>query len=80
MAITQIKQMNYLKSLIKKSKYPVILTGDFNMTTNMPRFKLFIESLDEIGYKWVENTHITWKHQKDKMPIDHIFIPKKWNI
>ena len=80
MAITQIKQMNYLKSLIKKSKYPVILTGDFNMTINMPRFKLFIESLDEIGYKWVENHHITWKHQKDKMPIDHIFIPKEWNI
>lgn len=80
LGIIQIRQMNYIKSLVEKSKYPVILTGDFNMTLNMPRFKLFIENLDALGYKRVPNNHITWKHQKDKLPIDHIFIPKDWNI
>lgn len=80
MSIIQIRQMNHIINIIKKSKYPVILTGDFNMTLAMPRFKLFIDKLESIGYKWVPNEHITWKHQKDKMPIDHIFIPQTWNI
>ena len=80
LSIIQIRQMNYLHKLIEKSKHPVILTGDFNMTMNIPRFKMFVENLKHIGYKRVPNSHITWKHQKDKLPIDHIFIPEEWNI
>lgn len=80
LSIIQIRQMNYLQKLIEKSKYPVILTGDFNMTVNIPRFKMFIENLKNIGYKRVPNSHITWKKQKDKLPIDHIFIPESWKI
>ena len=80
LSIIQIRQMNYLQKIIEQSKYPVILTGDFNMTTNVPRFKMFIENMKQIGYKRVPNVHITWKHQKDKLPIDHIFIPNDWII
>jgi len=80
LSIIQIRQLNYLQKLIEKSKYPVILTGDFNMTVNIPRFKMFIENMNQIGYKRVPNANITWKHQKDKLPIDHIFIPQNWNI
>ena len=40
--------MNHITNLIKKSKYPVILTGDFNMTLAMPRFILFIDNLESI--------------------------------
>lgn len=80
MSIIQIRQMNYLYDLIKKSKYPVILTGDFNMTMNFPRFRKFVDNLKQIGYKRVPNNQLTWKKQKDKLPIDHIFIPNDWKI
>lgn len=80
LSIIQIRQMNYIQKLIEKSKYPVILTGDFNMTMNLPRFKMFVDNLSQIGYKRVPNAKLTWKHQKDKLPIDHIFIPEEWNI
>ena len=78
--IIQIRQMNYLLKQVEKSKYPVILTGDFNMDMNMPRFKNFVANLEALGYKRVPNKEKTYKHQIDKLPIDHIFIPKKWNI
>jgi len=78
--IIQIRQMNYLQKIIEKSKYPVVLTGDFNMTLNMPRFRLFVDKLASIGYKRVPNAKPTYKYQKDKLPIDHIFIPNDWNI
>ena len=78
--IIQIRQLNYLQKMIEKSKYPVILTGDFNMDIDMPRFKLFIDNLSSIGYKRVPNAKKTYKYQKDKLPIDHIFIPNEWNI
>lgn len=80
LSIIQIRQLNYLQKLIEQSKYPVILTGDFNMTMNTPRFKLFVENLSTIGYKRVPNASMTYKYQKDKLPIDHIFIPSDWNI
>lgn len=78
--IIQIRQLNYLHTLIEKSKYPVILTGDFNMDVNMPRFNKFVINLECIGYKRVPNTKKTYKYQEDKLPIDHIFVPKEWKI
>lgn len=78
--IIQIRQLNYLQKLIERSKYPTILTGDFNMDMNMPRFKLFVDNMAAIGYKRVPNAKKTYKYQKDKLPIDHIFIPNEWNI
>lgn len=80
LSIIQIRQLNYLQKIIEKSKYPVILTGDFNMTMNMPRFKLFVDNMSSIGYKRVPNAKLTYKYQKDKLPIDHVFIPDNWNI
>ncbi len=79
-AIIQIRQLNYLQKMIERSKYPVILTGDFNMNTNLPRFKNFIKNLESINYKRIPNNEMTWKYQKDKLPIDHIFIPMDWKI
>ena len=78
--IIQIRQLNYLYKMISKSKYPTILTGDFNMDMNMPRFKNFVSNLESIGYKRVPNNEVTWKYQEDKLPIDHIFIPNSWKI
>lgn len=80
MGIIQIRQMNCLYEVIKKSKYPVVLTGDFNLTTSSPKFRMFVENLEGIGYKRVPNSELTWKYQKEKLPIDHIFIPKDWKI
>ena len=78
--IIQIRQLNYLYKMINKSNYPVVLTGDFNMDMNMPRFKNFVSELEGIGYIRVPNDEKTWKHQEDKLPIDHVFIPKSWKI
>ena len=74
------ENQNKIYEIIKKSKYPVILTGDFNLTTSSPKFRMFIENLEEIGYKRIPNAELTWKYQKEKLPIDHIFIPKDWKI
>jgi len=79
-SIIQKRQLDYVKKLVVKSKYPVILTGDFNVTVNACSFKTFIEELSTLGYKRVPNAKKTYKYQKDKLPIDHIFIPNEWNI
>ena len=56
------------------------LTGDFNMNINNQDFKSFVKNLDSIGYKRVPNARKTYKYEKNKLPIDHIFIPSAWNI
>lgn len=50
------------------------------MDVNMPRFNKFVINLECIGYKRVPNTKKTYKYQEDKLPIDHIFVPKEWKI
>ncbi len=74
----QKKQLQVLKNLIQfhQKKYPIVLTGDFNMEYDTPHFYNFCHDLDQI--KRVEINDST--HQNNKSAIDHIFIPKEWNI
>ncbi len=79
----QIKQLNFLKGIIEQysKKYPIVLTGDFNMEIGTEHFDKFNSELNELGLKRVE---VNDKTNADKFPnktaIDHIFIPKNWDV
>lgn len=79
----QIRQLNFLKGIIEQysKKYPIVLTGDFNMEIGTEHFDKFNRELNELGLKRVE---VNEKTNADKFPnqtaIDHIFIPKNWDI
>lgn len=74
----QIRELEALKKLIDhySKKYPVVLTGDFNMEIHIPHFASFIESLEENHMKRVPIDSATWKAKT----LDHIFIPEDWPI
>ena len=77
----QKRQLNKLKHIIEKhiKKYPVILTGDFNM--EVKNFNNFIEELKLLGLIRVEvNDKTNDTKYKTKTAIDHIFIPDTWKI
>lgn len=80
----QYKQLKYiLESISKdnKSRFNTVLMGRFNMEKDYPLFKEFIEELDKLGMKRVcvdEKTNLAQHPQKTA--VDHIFIPKEWNI
>ena len=61
---------------------PVILTGDFNMEVGVDsHFDEFIAALNKIGLKRIEITDKTNSSKFDnKTSIDHIFIPKEWQV
>ena len=79
----QIKQLEFIKSLVRKfsEKYPVILTGDFNMEIDNNHFYTFNSELANLGIKRVE---VNEKTNANKFPnqtaIDHIFIPSEWEV
>jgi len=79
----KIKQLSKLKEIISKyeKKYPIILTGDFNMKEEDDSFKKFIDDLKQYNLKKVKINEFTWigKSGKGRI-IDHIFIPSKWTI
>jgi endonuclease/exonuclease/phosphatase family metal-dependent hydrolase len=79
----QEKQLKKLKKIIKKyiNKYPVILTGDFNMEISSDNFNNFIEELKLLGLKRVEiNEKTNAKKFKTKTAIDHVFIPNNFKV
>lgn len=80
--INTIKKSQLKKIIkeIKNSNIPVILTGDFNTNIEDKIFKKFIEEANNLGLKRVELNSRTFKKSKDNLAIDHIFIPKKWEI
>lgn len=79
----QIRQLNFLKGIIEQysKKYPIVLTGDFNMEIGVEHFDKFNSELNGIGLKKVE---VNEKTNADKFPnrtaIDHIFIPENWDV
>ena len=79
----QIRQLKALKQLILKyqQKYPVIVTGDFNMQPSDNHFQSFITDLKENNIKRVEINESTW-YGKDveSKEVDHIFIPTDFLI
>ena len=79
----QQKQLDYLLKIIKKylDKYPVVLTGDFNLEKDNLYFKDFIIRLNNLGLKRVEvNDKTNAEKYRSKTAIDHIFIPIRWTI
>lgn len=77
----QERQLKKVLEIIKKQvgKYPIILTGDFNMDIYNPLFKDFIDKLEELNITRVpvnETTHTL----VDDPAIDHIFISKEFKL
>ena len=76
------KQLNKIYDEITKamnSDIEIILTGDFNMTLHNKNFLEFIKKLEKLNLKRVE-ANANSCNKVDKGPIDHIFIPKNWQI
>lgn len=79
----QIKQLEFIKNLVivYSEKYPVVLTGDFNMEIGTEYFDKFNLDLLKYGIKRVE---VNDKTNAIKFPnitaIDHIFIPNEWEV
>lgn len=82
--IAKKNQLKYLKKIIKKeNKYPIILTGDFNLNTENPIFQNFVSFMETQNCKLVPIKDHTLKqpHSKKKNKLttpDHIFIPKNY--
>ena len=80
----QIRQLKRLYEILKilSKKYPIVLTGDFNMELEKdPHFDDFINKLENIGIKRVPMNEPTFiSKDNTKKTIDHIFIPKEWAI
>lgn len=82
-ASIQIRQLNKLQKIIMNyyKKYPIILTGDFNMQISDKRFTDFISKVKMFGIKHVDIEENTWKSDSgNKKSFDHIFIPEGWIV
>lgn len=75
----QLRQLKFLKRIVEdySKKYPVIVTGDFNMEIGDINFDRFKEELNKLGLKRVEMNEKTFSDQKT---IDHIFIPENYEV
>lgn len=76
------KQLRFIYNLIKniqKENKEIILTGDFNMTLKNKDFKEFIYELKKLNLKRVEANKPSC-HGVKFGPIDHIFIPKDFEV
>lgn len=79
----QQRQLNYLLKKVKKyNKFGfVVLMGDFNLQITNPMFKKFEMDLNVLGIRRVPvNEKTNAVKYKSKTAIDHIFIPKSWQI
>ena len=79
----QQRQLNYLLKKVKKYSKAglVVLMGDFNLQITNPMFKQFEMDLNALGMRRVPvNEKTNASKYKSKMAIDHIFIPKSWQI
>ena len=79
----QVRQLRELKNLIEiySKKYPVILTGDFNMETKDQQFKAFIKDMSDNNIIRVDIDDKTWHNPKgDDQTLDHIFVSKSFYV
>lgn len=76
----QKRQLHFLYNLVSKyvQRYPVTLTGDFNMEIKNPLMNDFKNSIENLGLQRAEINDQT-QHEYETA-IDHIFIPKNWDI
>ena len=79
----QVRQLECLKKIILecKKRYPVIVTGDFNMQISDEKFLNFARKLEEHQIVRVDINDSTWhKNNNEFKTLDHIFIPNYWDI
>ena len=79
----QVKQLKELEKMVTKysKKYPVILTGDFNLEFKDEIFKKFVNNLKELGIIKIEINNSTWKSKSGYgKEEDHIFIPNYFEV
>lgn len=79
----QIRQLKFIKQIVEKysKKYPVILTGDFNVEIGVDYFDRFNDELKLLGLKRIEMNEKTNADKfLNKTAIDHIFIPNSWEV
>lgn len=77
---TKAKELTYLLKIISKIKEPVILMGDFNMTTKNKNFQKFIEEMKKINITHIDIGTNTFKNSKSDYAIDHIFLSNLFQI
>ena len=70
------KQLKELRKIILeyKEKYPVIITGDFNLDLENGRFTEYIKLLETEGILRAPIFNKTYINQDNDSPIDHIFV------
>ena len=75
-------QISFLKKIISKycTKYPLILTGDFNMQKEDNNFQILESYLKKLGISRVKIDERTWGNETNGETLDHIFIPSSWKI
>lgn len=74
------KQLQKVYDIIKNDNRPIILMGDFNLTTNNKDFNIFIKKLELIGMNRIRLHEKTLKPSKNNLEIDHIFISKNFSL
>ena len=74
------KQLQKVYDIIKNDNRPIILMGDFNLTTNNKDFNIFIKKLELIGMNRIMLHEKTLKPSKNNLEIDHIFISKNFSL
>lgn len=78
----QKRQLNKLFKIIKKyRKYPIIITGDFNIEITNDIFNEFIEKLKLLNiYRIDINDKTNDRKFKTKTAIDHIFLSNEFKV
>ena len=78
----QIRQLEALKKLINKykQKYPIILTGDFNMELTDDHFKEFVDDIKP-DLQHVTVSDKTWHgNNGEETNVDHIFVSNEYEV
>jgi endonuclease/exonuclease/phosphatase family metal-dependent hydrolase len=76
------KQLDKLYDIMKDIKGSIVLTGDFNVTSDKDYFIDFCNKLKELGIERVLNDKETFKYSKKSHyigPIDYIFVSNSFN-
>lgn len=79
----QIRQLEEIKKLVLKykEKYPIIVTGDFNMQMKDERFQDFVLDMKENGIERVQIDEATHQDKTgEKKTLDHIFVSKDFDV
>lgn len=77
---TKAKQLIYLLKIISQIKNPIILMGDFNMTTKNKNFQKFIQEMKKINITHLDIGTNTFKNSKSNYAIDHIFLSNLFRV